>query len=100
MTLAGSIAALLVVVVVAVLARRARGQANAPTPPADAAPGERLYWLRGVDGPVKDRTFFLGTRVATIGRSPQNLVQVRAPGVSRVHCQVRADEAGLRIIDM
>lgn len=66
----------------------------------DTAPGPPTNWLVGVQGPIAGKTFLVGQRVATIGRAPQNLIQVPAPEVSRVHCQVFPEGEGLRVVDL
>src|SRR5688572_12375044 len=70
-----------------------------PEPPPALAVDQH-NWLLGVGGSVEGKSWFVGDRTATIGRAAQNAIQVAAPEVSRVHCQVRGDGESLRVCDL
>lgn len=56
--------------------------------------------IEGLTGDVKDKTFVIGQRIVTLGRSPVNYVQTVDSSASRVHCQLRADAEGMWLTDM
>ncbi len=56
--------------------------------------------IEGLTGDVKDKTFVIGQRIVTVGRSPVNYVQTVDSAASRVHCQLRADPEGMWLTDM
>src|SRR4051794_10888779 len=73
--------------------------ASAKTVPVSPA-REKLNWLVGTGGEVSGKAFFIGQRTVTIGRGPQNFIQVNNAGVSRTHCQISGGPGALRIVDM
>ena len=46
------------------------------------------------------RRFHVGDRTVTIGRAPSNYIQTVDNEASRLHCQVKPEGAGIRVIDM
>lgn len=68
--------------------------------PPSTGPRPQENVLEGVLGDAKGKTFAIGRRIVTIGRSPANYVQTMDSSVSRVHCQLRADDAGMWLTDM
>jgi predicted component of type VI protein secretion system len=80
-------------------ARAPLPEARKPASSSAPAPG-RVHWLVGVAGEVKGKAFLVGQRTLTIGRGPENLIQVSGGEVSRVHCQVSAKHGVLQVIDM
>ena len=60
----------------------------------------RHHWLVGVGGHLDERTWWLGTRIITLGRTPDNLVQVNEEAVSRTHCRIEPSGAGPVVIDL
>lgn len=100
MSIVGALAAGSLAVLGAVLyLRRARSPKSAATPAPDRA-SERRHWLVGSAGPVAGKAWFLGERTLTIGRGPENAIQVAGSDVSRIHCQVSAHAGALRVVDM
>lgn len=60
----------------------------------------RHHWLVAVEGHLDARTWWLGTRIITVGRTPDNLVQVNEEAVSRTHCRIEPSGAGPVVIDL
>ena len=63
---------------------------------ADAAKGAWLVITAGAD---KGKTFRMGQRSMTIGRTAQNFIQLLDPDVSRTHCTVRWTGTSYEITD-
>ena len=62
--------------------------------------GRRLNWIICSRGPLSGKAFFVGSKTITVGRSPNNFIQIVDDSVSRIHCQLTPVEGGLRLIDM
>jgi len=60
----------------------------------------RSHWLVAVEGHLDGRTWWLGERIATVGRTPDNLIQVNEEAVSRTHCRIEPSSAGPVVIDL
>lgn len=71
---------------------------NAPGAPD--LPAKRENWLIGIGGDVLGKSYLVGGRTITIGRSPANLIQTTDPAASRIHCQIRPVQGGLQVVDM
>jgi hypothetical protein len=71
-----------------------------PVAAPKAAPVIKENWLVGVGGEVEGRSFLIGQRILTIGRTPQNAIQITDAQASRQHCQVKPIPGGLQIVDM
>lgn len=56
--------------------------------------------LEGIVGDVRGKVYKIGRRIVTIGRTPANYIQTTDASASRVHCQLRADDAGMWLTDM
>lgn len=93
------------IVCVAFLLKRSKGRAQAssgeePTRPDRVEWAGQVNWLVGKSGPVAGKTFHIGYRTVTIGRSPSNYIQVEDEETSRKHCQVSPDDGCLHVVDM
>jgi hypothetical protein len=75
-------------------------KSTGPQEPVVAASVERLNWLIGVAGSVYGRAFLVGERTLTIGRGPENLIQVQGGDVSRIHCQLSGRSGAVQVVDM
>ncbi len=71
-----------------------------PTARAVTGPSPRRNVLVGTDGDVKGKTFHIGMRTVTIGRSSSNFVQTLDEKASRTHCQLKPSLEGLFVRDM
>ena len=60
----------------------------------------RPHWLVAVGGMLEGRTWWLGERIVTVGRTPDNLVQVNEEAVSRTHCRIEPSGAGPVLVDL
>lgn len=60
----------------------------------------RTHWIVAVGGYLEGKTWWLGERMATLGRTPDNLIQVNEEAVSRTHCRIEPSGAGPVIIDL
>jgi len=67
---------------------------------AVAGPSPRRNVLVGTDGDVNGKTFHIGMRTVTIGRSSSNFVQTLDEKASRTHCQLKPSLEGLFVRDM
>jgi pSer/pThr/pTyr-binding forkhead associated (FHA) protein len=56
--------------------------------------------LRAISGPLRAAIFRLGQEEVTVGRQPSNHLCIGDVSVSRLHCVIRAEEAGYRINDL
>ena len=74
--------------------------ASANTPHAREGLRMTPNWLVGVGGDVDRKTYHIGGRMVTIGRSVSNYVQTVDSKASRTHCQLRPLDGGLVIVDM
>jgi hypothetical protein len=95
----------LAMVVVGYFVLKASEEKKKPLPlvrPPSRAPGAepKENWLVGVGGEVDGKSFLIGARILTIGRTPQNAIQITDAEASRQHCQVKAHANGLSIVDM
>ena len=60
----------------------------------------RGAWLSVLNGACKGKTYRLGERVVTVGRSHANFIQIPDAHVSRTHCQIRPVPGGYEVQDM
>jgi pSer/pThr/pTyr-binding forkhead associated (FHA) protein len=58
------------------------------------------HWLIGIGGEVEGKTYLIGQRTITVGRSPMNQIQLTDPCASRRHCQLKMVGDRLQVIDM
>jgi pSer/pThr/pTyr-binding forkhead associated (FHA) protein len=63
-------------------------------------PAPRRNVLVGIDGDVNGKTFHIGMRTVTMGRSSSNFVQTLDEKASRTHCQFKPSLEGLFVRDM
>jgi pSer/pThr/pTyr-binding forkhead associated (FHA) protein len=68
--------------------------------PVLAKPIQRRNVLVGTEGDVKGKTFHVGMRTVTIGRSSSNFIQTLDEKASRTHCQLKPSLEGLYLNDM
>lgn len=54
----------------------------------------------GVTKDLKDKAFHIGEKTATIGRLPNNLIQIDSGNASRVHCQLRGSAQHVQVMPM
>jgi hypothetical protein len=96
--------------------RRSSARAAAAPGPADVADPKPLggrasddhnavqtnakHCLVGVTGSVKDKVYAVGERTVTVGRLPNNFIQLDDGDVSRVHCQLRGGVDQLQLMAM
>ena len=57
-------------------------------------------WLVGIGGTVYGKAFRVGDKTVTIGRAPDEGILLDDPSVSRKHCQVKAVDGGLEVVDL
>lgn len=62
--------------------------------------GQRGAWLEVLEGPQIGRTYFLGERTLTIGRSTTHPIQLSDRDVSRSHCRITYADGIYKIADM
>jgi hypothetical protein len=74
--------------------------ANLAAPKLAPSGAKKENWLVGVGGEVEGKTFLIGERMLTIGRTPNNAIQITDAAASRQHCQVKPVDGGLQIVDM
>ncbi len=60
----------------------------------------RPHWLVATGGDLDGKTWWLGERTATIGRTPDNMIQVNEKGVSRTHARLEHSGAGPVLVDL
>ncbi len=78
-----------------------RGPATSPAAAVTADPNvAKANWLIGIGGPVEGKNFHVGARTVTLGRGPQNFIQIDDGLTSRRHCQVCPHDGWLEVIDM
>lgn len=58
------------------------------------------HCLVGVTGNVKDKVYAVGDKTVTVGRLPNNFIQLDDGDVSRVHCQLRGGVEQLQLMAM
>jgi pSer/pThr/pTyr-binding forkhead associated (FHA) protein len=56
--------------------------------------------LRVVEGPLAGQTFLIRKRVTTVGRAPENDIQLEVLDVSRRHARIEFDAGMFQIIDL
>src|SRR6185369_16018381 len=56
--------------------------------------------LIAVAGPLRGLIFDLNTSESTIGRDPANAISLADKSLSRKHCLIRQDDAGLVVVDL
>ncbi len=78
--------------------RQAEVKAQIKPKPA-ASINMKTNWLEGVEGGVRDKTYHIGAREATIGRKVGNYIQIIDDNVSRVHVKVIGNAQGVSVID-
>jgi pSer/pThr/pTyr-binding forkhead associated (FHA) protein len=57
-------------------------------------------FLRVVEGPLASQTFLIRKRVTTVGRAPENDIQLEVLDVSRRHARIEFDAGMFQIIDL
>ncbi len=57
-------------------------------------------FLRVVQGPLAGQTFLIRKRVTTVGRAPENDIQLEVLDVSRRHARIEFDAGVFQIIDL
>ena len=90
---------ILAVVGLALLALKLKREGAKPLPAPPAAK-EKLHWLVARSGLDQGRSWHIGSRRVTAGRGPNNFIQLKDSGVSRVQCQVVPEGDGLAVVDM
>jgi|GEM_PF-3025663 len=92
--------ALLAVLLVVVwfVVRPPAPEPKAARPVAPPVEGARRNWLIEV-APEGPRSWHIGTRSETIGRSPANFVQLDCDGASRAHCDIAGSADGAVLTD-
>ena len=58
------------------------------------------FELVGVRGPLTGQRFPLGLDTVTLGRTPDNLVQLQSARASRKHCEIRVQAGQIVLIDL
>ncbi|MEI8254232.1 MAG: FHA domain-containing protein [Deltaproteobacteria bacterium] len=58
------------------------------------------FELVGLRGPLAGQRFPLGLDVVSMGRTPDNLVQLQSPRSSRKHCEIRPQGGVLVLVDL
>jgi len=71
-----------------------------PATPAEPHRDILTSWLEGTAGPISGKSFQLGQRSATIGRSPNSFIQILDDDVSRDHAILKYTHGALKLIDL
>lgn len=58
------------------------------------------FELVAVRGPLAGLRFPLGLDIVTLGRTPDNIVQLQSPRSSRKHCEIRPQSSQLVMVDL
>jgi hypothetical protein len=72
----------------------------AEPPPENPLRNVLTSWLEGTAGPISGKSFQLGQRSATIGRSPNSFIQILDDDVSRDHAILKYNGGVLKLIDL